>query len=442
MLEKTEIKLFVLDTNVVLCDSKSIFAFKEHDVAIPIQVLIELDNHKNGSEIINYNAREFIRFIEKLDIRLLLNGGASIGKGFGKIRLIVNPEYEEDVAKNFAEKSMDHLIINVAYCLKKELDKKSKVVFVSRDVNLRMKAKAIGLDAEDYESDKISNFESLNQDIKRLNVASATIDSLFKDRKIDFKTKEKLDPNEFVILEANGSKKTALAVFKNNNLILIEKADLHPFGIKPKNAEQAFALHALLDKEITLVTLSGNAGTGKTIVSLASALEQLEGKKIYDGIFFTRNTVSVGGKEIGFLPGDTKDKISPYMQGMYDNLGVIKEINKNKINLITEYIDNKDISIEPISFIRGRSLIKKYFIVDEAQNLTQIEIKTIITRAGIGTKIILIGDLTQIDSPYLDERSNGLSYVMDKMRGQDFYAHINLVKGERSQMAEIAGKLL
>jgi len=262
---------------------------------------------------------------------------------------------------------------------------------------------------------------------------------LFKEKIIKFETKELINQNEPVILNP-GDKNTALAVYKDGFLTLIQKDKFSPFGIKPKNSEQAFAISALLDDSILLVSIVGPAGTGKTIISLASALAKLD-EEIYKELLFTRTTISVGNKDIGFLPGDVNEKISPFMQGLFDNLGVIKEIDEKNRRKIDTW-QQGEIKIEPISFIRGRSLVKKILIVDEAQNLTPQEVKTIVTRAGEGTKMVFIGDITQIDNPYLDERSNGLSYLMDKMKGQDFYSHLTLVKGERSLLAEVAGKLL
>lgn len=434
-------KLFVLDTSVILYDCRSRYSFHEHDIAIPIHVLIELDNHKVGNNIINFNARDFIRFLDDLDQKLVFDGGASIGEGLGKIRVIVNSDYNEKVENIFHEKTIDHLIINTAFCLKNDpCHEYSQVILISKDVNLRMKARSLGLTAEDYEKDKVEDIESLYEGAKNLTVSVSIIDSLYKNKIINFVPDKKLNPNEFIVLNF-GTKNSALAVYKNSKLHLISKEDFAPFGIKPKNSEQAFAFYGLLDPSITLFAISGNAGTGKTIISLASGLKQVDDSD-YEQMLFTRTIISVGNKDLGFLPGDANEKINPYMQGLFDNLGVIKEVSQNNRKKIESFTTTEKIKIEPVSYIRGRSLSKKFFVVDEAQNLTQIEIKTIITRAGKGTKIILIGDLSQIDHPYLDERSNGFSHVMDKIAGQDFYAKITLLKGERSFMSEIVGKLL
>jgi len=433
-------KIFVLDTNVPMHDPDCCSSFKEHDIDIPIHVLTELDNHKKGFDVVNYNTREFTRFLDGLDDKHLFNGGVSLGEGLGKIRVIVDSVYDPKVASIFPEKIMDHMIISCAYRLSIDpVNKDTEVVLVSKDVNLRMKAKSLGLKAEDYKTDSVIDVKSLCKTAKPLKVAKEIVDSLFKEKIIKFETKELIDPNEPVILNP-GDKNTALAVYKDGSLTLIQKDKFSPFGIKPKNSEQAFAISALLDDSILLVSIVGPAGTGKTIISLASALAKLD-EEIYKELLFTRTTISVGNKDIGFLPGDVNEKISPFMQGLFDNLGVIKEIDEKNRRKIDTW-QQGEIKIEPISFIRGRSLVKKILIVDEAQNLTPQEVKTIVTRAGEGTKMVFIGDITQIDNPYLDERSNGLSYLMDKMKGQDFYSHLTLVKGERSLLAEVAGKLL
>ena len=303
-----------------------------------------------------------------------------------------------------------------------------------------MKAKSFGLKVEDYKTDAVIDVKSLCQTARPLKVSKEIVDSLFNEENIKFETKELINQNEPVILNP-GEKNTALAVYKDGYLTLIQKDKFSPFGIKPKNSEQTFAISALLDDSISLVTIVGPAGTGKTIISLASALSKFD-DAVYKEILFTRTTISVGNKEVGFLPGDINEKLSPFMQGLYDNLGVIKELNERNRRKIDDFQKDQKIHLEPISFIRGRSLVKKILIVDESQNLTPGEVKTIVTRAGEGTKMVFIGDITQIDNPYLDERSNGLSYLMDKMKGQDFYSHLTLVKGERSLLAEIAGKLL
>lgn len=438
-------KLFVLDTSVILHDFKCRVSFKENDIAIPIQVLIELDNHKTGFGTTHFNARDFIRFLDSLDSSLVFDGGAKIGEELGKIRVVVKHDYHEKVSGIFPEKSMDHLIINTTYVLANDTNSKySQVVLVSKDVNLRMKARALGLIAEDYRNDKVQDIELLQEGVRSLELDQKSISDLYNKKgakEISFPGGDHgISDNEFLFIDPGNGKKS-LGFYKEGKIFPIEKNDLNTFGIVPKNSEQSFALRGLLDPDITLFAIAGNAGTGKTILSLAAGLSQLRAG-IYDEILFTRSIISVGNRDIGFLPGDANEKISPYMQGLWDNLGVIKELSLVNRKTIDEFQKENTIKIEPLSYIRGRSFAKKFFVVDEAQNLTQIEVKTIITRAGFGTKIVLIGDLHQIDNPYLDERSNGLSYVMEKMKGQKFYSKIILSKGERSPMAEVAGIVL
>jgi len=433
-------KFFVLDTNIVLHDAKSCTSFEEHDLIIPIQVLSEVDTFKYGSGEINYNAREFIRFIESLPGDKLFDGGASIGKGLGKIRIIMSCETNDKVEKNFPEKIVDNQILNTAYSFKL-LNDDSEVILVSKDANLRMKARSLGLQAEDYKTDMVSNVNILYKKTQTINIDETLIDLLFSESEVEFKSKV-LGENQYLIVNSNSSKKSGLAVYKKEKLHLIQKNKLSSMGIEPKNREQAFGMHACLDPDINLVTIIGVAGSGKTILSLAVALKLIEDGNSFDQIMFTRQIISLGNKDVGFLPGDAKEKISPFMQGLYDNLGVIQSIGTTNYGKVKKLLDDEKIITEPLFSIRGRSLVNKFFIIDEAQNLTSGEVKAIITRAGEGTKIILLGDITQIDRVENSERSNGLSYVIEKMQGQDLYAHIILKDGVRSRLAELAGNLL
>lgn len=438
-----EKKIFVLDTNVLLHDSRAIYSFKEHDICIPLEVIEELDHFKKGVEMINYNAREFSKTIDKFSPELLFDGGAPLGKNLGKIRIIITPVYHEDVAILFSETSenkviIDNRIINTAFTLSRET-KDTSVILVSKDVNMRIKARALKVEAEDYRTDKVENINFLYQKVREVKISSDKINSLNLDKEAD--SKIKATENEPLILK-NG-RCSALAIYKEGKLHLIKKERVSAFGVKPKNSEQAFALNALLDPSISLVCLIGKAGTGKTILSLAAAMHLLNQEGHYDEIMFTRQTISLNDRDQGFLPGDLNDKISPFMKGLYDNLAVIKTLDGAKTKAKVERLEkDKKIVIEPLSVIRGRSLANKIFIIDEAQNLTPKEVKAIITRAGEGTKIILLGDISQTDTNLLDERSNGLSVTAEKMKGQKFFAHIVLQKSERSYMAEVAGDLL
>ena len=436
-------KIFVLDTSVLLHDHQSITNFKNNNVTIPITVLEELDKFKVGNDTKNFCAREVIRFIDKLSVKGSLQEWISLGKSLGKFKIVmenqptlVNAEQVYSSAKN------DHKIINAALYLK-EQEPKHLVVLVTKDINLRIKAKALGLLSEDYETGKVSS-----DDLKK--ASSYGIENVDSDIMRDIFIKGEIDENGILgdQKEVNGyyilkNGKTSTLAFYNHvsdKLERIEKEFI--YGIKPKNAEQTFAFHALLNDDVKLVALQGVAGTGKTLLALAAALEQ---HKNYNQIILARPIVPLSNREIGFLPGDANDKIGPYMEPLWDNLKFIKSQfgeNEKKNRAIQEMQDNGKIIITPLAFIRGRSLSNILFIVDEAQNLTPHEVKTIITRAGENTKIIFTGDVHQIDSPYLDENSNGLAYLIDRLKNQELFTNVKLEKGERSELANLANDLL
>jgi PhoH-like ATPase len=436
--------MFVLDTNVILHDSKCMFQFAEHDIVIPITVLEELDSFKKGNESLNFHAREFLRAVDGLAQQPLFDKGVKIGKDLGNIIVKVGGEYHDDLRLAFETRTPDHEILNVAYRLSRAF-RRREIILVSKDVNLRMKAKALGLMAQDYRNDHVKDISSLYTGIRlKEHVDEALVDRLYTQPFAvspgDLKIGEPLVPNEFLILR-NG-KKSALATYDSDRALVRRVDKQTAYGISPRNAEQAFALNALCNPEIKLVSISGKAGTGKTLLALAAALEH---KKEYRQIFMARPVVPLSNKDIGYLPGDIQSKLDPYMQPLYDNLGVIQNqwsSTDARHKRIREMLDDDKLVIAPLAYIRGRSLVNIYFIVDEAQNLTPHEVKTIITRAGDGTKLVFTGDIFQIDHPYLNSHSNGLSHLIDKMQGQGLYAHINLTKGERSELAEIAANLL
>lgn len=435
-------KVFILDTNVILHDSSCIHQFNEHDIVIPITVLEELDNFKKGNDSLNFHAREFARTLDSLSGDKLFNGGVPIGAGLGNISVKLDRAFAENIAANFSPQKADHHILNIAYLVARETEDR-EVSLVTKDVNLRMKAKAVGLMAQDYKNDHVVNIQQLYTGTRvEDNVDSGLIDKMYippyEFPATELSVETKLLPNEYIILR--GEKKSALSVY-DDELNLIRHVDKVPaFGIIPRNAEQTYALDALLNDNVQLVSLTGKAGTGKTLLALAGALKR---KKSYRQILMARPIVALSNKDIGFLPGDIQSKLDPYMKPLFDNLGVIEHAEGDtKRSQISKLLDDRKLVIEPLSYIRGRSLVNTFFIIDEAQNLTPHEIKTIITRAGEGTKIVFTGDIFQIDHPYLDSHSNGLSYLIEKMKGQRLYAHVNLTKGERSELADLAGTLL
>jgi len=436
-------KTFVLDTNVILHDSECIYNFEDNDVVIPITVLEELDKFKRGDDQINFQARQFVRILDELVGKTPIEKGIPLGQGKGKLTIELGKPYSEQLRASFREDIPDHRILAIAEFLRDQHTNR-KVILVSKDVNLRIKAKSLHIDAEDYKNDKVEDIEVLYQGIREMkDFDDPLIAKLYENNFLSIEEsgiEKKPFPNEFFILKSSHASVLAHYNAFRQRLERVDKKVA--FGIKPRNAEQTFSLQALLDPEIKLVSLTGKAGTGKTLLALAAAIAQ---HGIYDQIMLARPIVALSNRDIGFLPGDAEEKVSPYMQPLFDNLAVIKrcfDIHTHEHHVIEDLQKDDRLVICPLAFIRGRSLSNCYFIIDEAQNLTPHEVKTIITRAGEGTKMVFTGDIQQIDSPYLDMQSNGLAYLTDRMKGQDIFAHINLLKGERSYLAELASDLL
>jgi len=437
-------KIFVLDTNVLLHDHKSIYQFQENDIILPITVLEELDKFKRGNDLINFQAREFVRELDQLAGETLFTEGITLGRGLGRLFIETGKPFSREMEESFEEKIADHRILAIAdYTRNKNPDK--QVILVTKDINLRIKAKALGLTAEDYRAGQVANIENIYEGptvVESIN--DETISKLYNapegvpieefDLGIDPKA------NQYMILK--GANSSALAIFdiRTSALHVVQKQKC--YGIEPRNAEQTITLDALTRPDIQLVSLTGKAGTGKTLLALAAALQQ---RRDYHQIYLARPIIPLGNRDIGYLPGDAHEKIEPYMQPLFDNLSVIRhqfDQRSKEFQKIDQLLQEEKLIITPLAYIRGRSLSKVFFIVDEAQNLTPHEVKTIITRAGEGTKFVFTGDIQQIDSPYLDTKSNGLSYLTDKMKGQDIFAHVNLVHGERSHLADLASDLL
>lgn len=437
-------RLFVLDTNVILHDAGCIHSFAEHDVAIPITVLEELDRFKRGNDDINFQAREFLRSLDDLTGDVLSEDGASLGPGRGRIRVVIGGEFDQRLRTAFSSDTPDHRILNTTLALEKR-EPPGRVTLVSKDTNLRMKAKSLGVRAQDYATDKVEGLDKLYTG-KRIveNVTDELISLLHAQ---NGQLPVALAPpiaspiaNENFVLR--NCSKSALATYRAADQTLVRIEKLSTYGILPRNAEQAFALQALTNNQIKLVTLSGKAGSGKTLLALAAALEC---RSDYRQIMLARPVVPLSNRDLGYLPGDIAAKLDPYMQPLYDNLSVIRHQFDDADpagQRIQKLLETEKLVITPLAYIRGRSLQRMYFIVDEAQNLTPHEVKTIITRAGEGTKIVFTGDIHQIDQPYLDSLSNGLSYLINRMVGQPIYAHITLEKGERSPLADLASTLL
>ena len=435
-------KNFVLDTNVLLHDHKCIFNFEENDIFIPIVVLEELDKFKKGNEEINYNAREFARQLDKYTDKDFFENGAQLGPDLGRLSIIVNSSLNKRVKEAFREDKPDHRILSAAIEVA-EQHKNMRTILVTKDINLRMKARALGIETEDYTNDKVKGDDLFENEHRTITgITPDIIDAIYSSKK-GIPVEQigvKLRTNECFVLDSGNS--SVLARYVTADGIVRKVTKEKNFGIEPRNAEQAFAFDLLNDDRVKLLAITGKAGTGKTLLALAGALKQ---HGMYKQILLARPIVSLSNKDLGFLPGDEKQKIAPYMQPLFDNLNVIKRqfsLESNDYRTLQEMQAGGSLVIEALAYIRGRSLSDTFCIIDEAQNLTPHEIKTIITRAAEGTKMVFTGDVYQIDSPYLDTQSNGLAYMIDRMQGQEIFGHVNLVKGERSKLSELASNLL
>lgn len=453
-------KNYVLDTNVILHDHKCIENFQDNNVYIPITVLEEVDKFKKGFDQINFNARAFGRLLDdsikeaEIDSDQNKSGengvsiqdnGLLINADGGKVFILTNGQHHSRVNETFNTQINDHRILSAALTLSETSD--LPTILVSKDVNLRIKAISLGLKSEDYTTDQVKNVEDIfSTNYHEVEVSdSSIIDRLYTSKQEGIPITEVTIPftpmpNQTFVLKSTQS--AALVRIDNDieRIRTIEKRTL--MGITPRNAEQTMAFDLLMDPSLSLIAITGTAGTGKTLLALAAALALQDD---FQQIILARPIVSLANKDIGFLPGDYKQKVMPYMQPLFDNLNVIKSQfapNSSQIRMIEDMQQNEQLAIEALAYIRGRSLANVFCIIDEAQNLTPQEIKTIITRAGENTRMIFTGDVHQIDSPYLDSRSNGLAYMIEKMRGQQFFGHVNLLQGERSHLSDVAAKLL
>lgn len=437
-------KIFVLDTNIILHDHKAIRHFQDNNIVIPIAVIEELDKFKKGNDALAFNARGFVRDLDKItDGKMFGAEGVPIGKGLGLIKIEPNHPFPEKLKNLFVDDIQDHRILATAIWVR-DNHPGTFVALVTKDVNLRMKAKAAGMEVQDYLTDRVEEqkIEDAQKEVLDMTLDDASMQQLCYGPDSSVKW-DKASPNQlFKFRWKNAGDEIVAARYDADKGKVVLVRSREAYGIKPRNIEQRFALDACLNPKIELVSLTGGAGTGKTLLALAAALEQ---EQEYEQIILSRPTVILGNQDIGYLPGDQKTKMSPFLQPLMDNLNVIKAQFKptsRQAQRIESMLTQEKLIIEPLAYIRGRSLGKCFFIIDEAQNLTPHEVKTIITRAGQGTKMVFTGDVFQIDQPYLDQWSNGLTHLGEKMAGQKLFEHVFLRKGERSELSELAAKLL
>lgn len=445
-------KNYVLDTNVLLHDPRAIFKFEDNDVIVPIFVIEEVDQFKREGSERGRNARTVSRLLDEQRA-----GEASLAKGVpldggGSLRIWI-PEKRTSLALGLDKNSQDNAILQTALDVR-DNDKAKPTVFVTMDVNLRIRADAVGIHTETYENQRVDD-EALEQPFLEIEVPEPDVDAFYRDGRVAAPSSPGLYANAAVFLKASGREDhTALGRFEAGRdgaagqFTALRVPREGVLGVRPRNREQSFALDVLLDDSIALVTLLGKAGTGKTLLAIAAGLKRSTEDNAYTRLVVSRPIMPMG-RDIGFLPGDVDEKLNPWMQPIYDNLEFLFSNgatgggkNGRPARGFIELLESGTIQVEPLTYIRGRSLPNQYLIVDEAQNLTPHEVKTIITRCGEGTKIVLTGDPQQIDNPYVDHASNGLSVVAERFKRESIAAHVVLSKGERSELAELAANLL
>ena len=441
-----EPKIFVLDTNIILHDYRSMYNFQENDLYIPITVIEELDKFKKGNDTLAFNARSFIREIDRLSNNFLFDQGVSIGPGKGKIKIEMGHPFSDEYADALAEDIPDHRIIATALWLRDKYPER-KVALVTKDMNMRLKARAMGLVVQDYMTDRIdeAKIEKIQKEVTTIRkVKGAVIQRFLAEGQlapIDLNIKRKLLPNQLFMIYAEDNS-LHLGRFDIGKKAIVRITKETALNITPRNEEQAFAMEAILNPDIKLISITGAAGSGKTLLALAGALSQM-GQ--YQQIILSKPIIPLLEKNIVLLPDTIENKVAPFLLPLYDNLNLIRNSLGSRPELLSEIermLKEEKLLITPLAYARGRSLNNVCFIVDEAQNLTPHEMKTIISRAGDNTKIIFCGDIFQIDQPYLDIHSNGLSLLGEKFFGQAVFEHINMAKGERSELSKLACKLL
>ncbi len=443
-LSVTQKKTFILDTNVILFDPQALFKFGENEVIIPITVVEEIDRFKKDMNENGRNARQFSRMMDELRVKGHLADGVEINKS-GRLRVELYHRTEEVPGELAADKA-DNRILSIAYVHMKKLGT-ANVTFITKDTNLRIYADALGIHSEDYESSKVT-IEELYSGVGVFEVPSEAIETFYSEKKLPLDDKNTY-PNQFIILrdQINPSH-SAIGRYdlRSGCVVPLIRSAEGVWGLHPKNVEQSFALDLLLNEDVQLVSLVGKAGTGKTLLAIAAGLQKTLDEGRYQRLLVSRPIFPMG-KDVGYLPGDLEQKLNPWMQPIFDNIeflmgGTENRARRGTVRGIQELISQGMLNIEPLTYIRGRSIPNQYLIVDEAQNLTPHEIKTILTRAGENTKVVLTGDCFQIDNPYVDSASNGLSHVVERMKSEEISGHISLVKGERSPLAELASNLL
>lgn len=428
-------KIFVLDTNVIIHNADAINVFADNEVVLPIDVIEELDIFKKDTDEKGRNARAAIRMLDELREHGKLGSGVPLANG-GVLRIVMNVDSKGIL--NVAPNERDNRILMVAYDLQQ---KGHHVVFVSKDINARVKADALGIKAVDFEKQKV-DIESLYSGWKEIEVSSKEINS-FYEKKFFIAKENSLFPNQYILLkDGSAGKHSAMGRYdaKQKRVVLLKSDQADAWGIKPRNKEQAMAFDLLLDDNIKLVTLVGAAGTGKTLLALAAGLKKTVDEHGYKRMLVSRPVIPMG-KDIGYLPGTKEEKLVNWMQPIFDNLEYILTIRKRKEH-VEDLIESDLLQLEALTYMRGRSIPNQFIIIDEAQNLTPHEIKTVVSRAGNNAKMVLTGDPYQIDSPYLDSSSNGLSYAVERMKGQEMFGHVTLTKNERSGLASLAAELL
>ncbi len=436
-------KNYILDTNVLLHDPQSLLSFAENSVLIPIEVIEEMDRFKRESTDLGQNARSVSRMLDKYRVEGHLSEGVQLPNG-GQLKIIFHKNgAEKNGHAALATDSVDNRILLLAAAIQKA-QPKNPTILVSKDINLRIKADALGLQAEDYESDHVS-ITDLYTGMIELAVPTEKMAEFRAKGELFLDGSRKFFPNEYCTLtDESNTKKAALTRVDATGTKLVPIADCRDgvWGIKPRNREQHFAFDAVLDDRVKLVTLMGKAGTGKTLLAMAAGLKRVVNDREFRRLIVARPTISMG-KELGFLPGSLEEKLAPWMQPIHDALEMLSDLNMGHDHRRSgDLMRSGSIVVEALSYIRGRSIANQFMIIDEAQNLTPLEAKTIITRVGNGTKIVFTGDPYQIDNPYVDSSSNGFNYVVSRFRDHAIAAHIELQKGERSELAELAANIL